>query len=156
MVSSPQRRVRAAGPWCRYKVRQERRTPLLPHFGGMRSGARLAFFGLVMADAMFGRKLQQDTAVDESVDDGGGGHRVFEDLLPLAEGEVGGDDDVKALGTHDELHGAVVHDDVLHVHQGEVLGHLLDRFRAYLHVPFLYYQDCHSVYLWSLLTAFSQ
>ncbi len=41
--------------------------------------------------------------------------------------EVGGDDDVKALGTHDELHGAVVHDDVLHVHQGEVLGHLLDR-----------------------------
>jgi hypothetical protein len=35
--------------------------------------------------------------VDESVDQGGGDHRVAEDLAPLLEAAVGGDDDRAAF-----------------------------------------------------------
>src|SRR5207249_3296444 len=48
-----------------------------------------------------------DRVVDDAVDGRGGGHRVLEDLIPLAEEEVGGDQDraaLVALGQEGEEH----------------------------------------------------
>jgi hypothetical protein len=52
-------------------------------------------------------KLEDRGVVHEPVDGGHGGHRVLEDLVPLAEDQVGGDDHgalLVALGQEGEEH----------------------------------------------------
>ena len=63
-----------------------------------------SLLGLLGPDA-WTVELEDDGVVDDAVDGGGGGHRVFEDLVPLAEDQVAGDDhgaSLVALGHESE------------------------------------------------------
>ena len=42
-------------------------------------------------------ELEDDAVMDQAVDGRGGGHRVFEDLFPLAEGQVAGEEHAAAF-----------------------------------------------------------
>ena len=89
-----------------------RPTPLArPQGSGWRGGLRLRRAllggirrGFFAAHALTG-EVEDRGVVDEPVDSGHGGHRVFEDPVPLAEGQVGGDHDrfpLVALGQEGE------------------------------------------------------
>jgi len=52
----------------------------------------MALLGRAGADALAG-ELEDGGVVNQSVDGGHGSHGIFEDLVPLGEGHVGGDDD---------------------------------------------------------------
>src|SRR6201995_490235 len=67
-------------------------------------GGRACWFGgalglRVLDPAALAGHLEDDRVVNEPVDRGGGGHRVFEDPFPLAEHEVAGDHHATALVT---------------------------------------------------------
>src|SRR6201995_4307783 len=67
-------------------------------------GGRACWFGgalglRVLDPAALAGHLEDDRVVNEPVDRGGGGHRVFEDPVPLAEHEVAGDHHATALVT---------------------------------------------------------
>ena len=75
----------------------------------------ISLFGLLGPDA-WTVELEDDGMVDDAVDGGGGGHWVFEDLVPLAEDQVAGDDhgaSLVALGHEREedfdFFGALLH-----------------------------------------------
>ena len=83
------------------------------HYYG--SGLALPLLGSVGTDALAG-ELEDGGVVDEPIDGGHGRHGVLEDLIPLGEDQVGGDDDGLLLVTLSEEMEEYLH----------LLGRLLD------------------------------
>ena len=81
------------GSLTKRRFREESRAGSLAPSPPARAAVRRPFEGLAEALALAG-KLEDGGVVHQPVD---GGHGVFEDLVPLAEDQVGGDDHGRLL-----------------------------------------------------------
>ncbi len=69
-----------------------------PEAGGLNCGRRARVVGAAVAQAVaLALEADHRRVVHEAIDEGGGDHRVAEDLAPLLEAAVAGDDDRAAL-----------------------------------------------------------